>query len=59
MSDSEASRSVPAKRQRRESDAPAQEAKVIHEGYTNGKLEIISSDGIIFKVDPIYLCAGR
>ncbi|RSH85323.1 hypothetical protein EHS25_005130 [Saitozyma podzolica] len=55
MSDSAASRSVPAKRQRRESDTPAQEAKVIHENYTHGKLEIISSDGVIFKVDPIYL----
>ncbi|GFZ48057.1 hypothetical protein JCM24511_05805 [Saitozyma sp. JCM 24511] len=50
-----------AKRKRRESPSSttAGSANTVHKTYNQGNLEIISSDGVIFKVNPVYLCAGR
>jgi hypothetical protein len=59
MSNSTSSSNVLAKRQRRESDTSTTKGKSIHERYNSGELEIISSDGVIFKLDPAYLRAGR
>lgn len=37
----------------------ASEEQKVHERYTTGDVEIVSSDGVCFRVNPAFLIAGR
>jgi hypothetical protein len=59
---STAHRPTPAKRPRPDdgtSDTITEKEQKVHERYTTGDLEIVSSDGVCFRVNPAFLIAGR